>query len=90
MSQTQDSETTVKVVANALDSFDRAVMRHRIASYEAVFESGSIGFAANLDGYRKMTPTEYSFDFTSGSGVAKSTDTSAQMWELNFFTYDTS
>lgn len=90
MTQVQDAETTIKVVANALDSFDRAVMRHRIASYDVIFETGSIGFAANLDGYRKTTPTEYSFDFINGSGVAKSTDTSAQMWELNFFTYDTS
>ena len=61
----QDAETTTKIITNTLDSFDRAVTNHEITSYEVVFESGTQGFIANLDWYKKTTPVRYSFDFVS-------------------------
>lgn len=84
----QDAETTIKIISHTLDLFDRAVTRHQITSYETVFESGSLGFVANLDGYKKATPMKYSFDFITGSGVVRSTDTGTGMGELHLTSYD--
>lgn len=88
MLSTQDMETTTKVISNTLDSFDHAIARHQITSYETIFKSGSLGFKTDLDFYKQITPVEYTFDFISWTGIAISTDTSTGMWELNFSTYD--
>lgn len=88
MTDAQDADTTVRNIGNALDSSDREVARHDITSYEAVFESGSLGFTTDLDGYKKTGPVEYAFDFVTGTGVARSTDTSTGMWEVHLSAYD--
>ena len=89
MSQTQDSETAVKGITNGIDSFDRAVANHEITAYDAVFASGSIGFATNLDWYKKTTPVAYSFDFETRTGSITSTRASEETWELVFSAPDT-
>lgn len=88
MYKTQGTENAIGTIARTIDSFERMVMRHQIISYETVFESGSIGFVTHLDRYKKSTPTEYSFDFTAGTGIIKSTGTGTEMWELAFSAYD--
>lgn len=90
MMEAQDADTAMKTINNTLLALDRSVQRHDIVSYETVFASGSLGFVTNTDWYKKTAPTEYSFDFASGTGVARSMDTSTGMWELHFAAYDTS
>lgn len=89
MNEAQDADTTIKVVSHALDSFERDVLRHEVVSYDALFESGSIGFTANLDWYKKDPQIQYSFDFSTGSGLVWRTDTGTGVVGLNFATYDT-
>lgn len=89
MLEVQDSETTVRVVSNSIDSLNQAVMRNSIISYEALFQTGSTGLIVDLDRYKKKTPVNYSFRFNTGTGSIVSTNTSTGTWELNFMTYDT-
>ncbi len=72
MAEVQDIETTINAITNELSSYDRAVSRHEITSYDAVFESGSIGFVSNLDWYKKSSPLHYRFDFVTGTGIVES------------------
>lgn len=65
------------------------IAKYEMISYEIMFESGSLGFITNLNHYKKATPVECSFDFSTGTGVLKSTNTSTGMWEVNFSTYNT-
>lgn len=88
MVEVQDAETAVKGISDTLESFDRAVMRHEAASYETVFESGSSGFTTDLDWYKKTAPVRYSFEFSTGTGIVKSTSTGTGEWELHFSPYD--
>ncbi len=39
MAEVQDIETTINAITNELSSYDRAVSRHEITSYDAVFEA---------------------------------------------------
>lgn len=89
MTELQDAETTMRSVRDAIDSLDRKVARHEIVSYEAQFETGSLGFMADLDRYKKTSPTEYGFDFATGTGFVKSTNTATGTWELRFASDDT-
>lgn len=77
MAESQDAQTTMRTIGKALDMFDQDVSRYRITSYDAVFKSGSVGFAADLDSYKKTLPLQYSYDFATGSGEVQSNTDSA-------------
>lgn len=89
MSDIQDTETIIAVIDNTLDSFDRAVAKNDIISYEVTFKSGSLGFVTNIDTHKKSYPVQYSFDFQTNTGIIINTNTSTGIWEINFSTHDT-
>jgi hypothetical protein len=90
MTEVQDAKTAIQHISYALEASDQAIENHTSVSYEAVFESGSIGFFMDVDQYKKTSSVEYSFDFLTRSGVAQSTDTiSDGVWELSLFVYST-
>lgn len=90
MNQVQDSETSVKLISNTLDSLEHDILGHKMVSYDAVFESGSVGFTTNLDWYKKKPLLQYSFDFITGTGMIRSSGTGTWLIYLRLATYDTS
>ena len=88
MTELQDAETTIKIIADTVNSYDQAIAKHEMISYETTFESGSVGFVTNVDAYKKTTPVSCLFDFTNGTGIITSSDTSTGVWELNFSSPD--
>lgn len=85
-----DAEATVKSVSSAIGSLDRSVGRSEIVSYDAVFESGSIGFLMYLDSYRKASALDYSFRFPTATGEVRSVSAGTGAAELHFSASDAS
>ena len=68
----QDSNTTTKVILQTIDSLDMSISNFETTSYETVFSSGSIGFMTQVNWYGKSNLLDYSFDFSTGTGLVMS------------------
>ncbi len=67
MLMSQDAETTTKNITNTLNALDQDISRYRSTSYDMIFESGSIGFLANIDWYKQDSPLRYGYNFSTAT-----------------------
>lgn len=67
-------------IADMIRSLDESIEENQAESYEAVFESGSIGFVTNQDWYKKSPVITGTFDFETGTGMLKSIGTGTGVW----------
>lgn len=84
MRDSQDSETTTKIISDTIVSLDRSIQNHEITSYEVLFASGSLGFIVNTDWYKNTSHIAYTFDFRIGTGIFMNKSTSTGMWNIEY------
>ncbi|MDP2103349.1 MAG: prepilin-type N-terminal cleavage/methylation domain-containing protein, partial [Candidatus Gracilibacteria bacterium] len=75
-------------IADMIRSLDESIENNKAASYEAVFESGSMGFVTDQDWYGQRNRVSLDFDFVSHSGVLRKVTAFTGAWTYGMVNLD--